>query len=149
MPKGLVLCRANNVHVSPSHRRHLARIDDEDALDPCDEEKDAARGVEGRRDVGEICAAVHSCSAVQTACSALVLTPASCTFADVQVSILAVVKTANLAWQLLLRKPFLIGEAQWTKVGSSETAPQLVEQLRVGISAHSPFGQVEAGAPTC
>jgi hypothetical protein len=34
-------------------------IDDEDALHPCVEEKDVVRGVEGRRDLGRICAAVH------------------------------------------------------------------------------------------
>jgi hypothetical protein len=37
----------------PSTRRHLARIDDEGAPDPCIEEEDAARGVEGRQNVIE------------------------------------------------------------------------------------------------
>ena len=48
-----MLCFVNTVSVMPSTRRHLARIDDEGALDSCTEEEDAARGVEGRQNVIE------------------------------------------------------------------------------------------------
>ncbi len=48
-----MLCFVNTVSVMPSTRRHLARIDDEDAPDSCIEEEDAARGVEGRQNVIE------------------------------------------------------------------------------------------------
>ena len=54
-----MLRRVNNVRVSPSTRRHLAQTADEGALNPFGEEEVAARGVEGRRDLCGIYAAVH------------------------------------------------------------------------------------------
>ena len=57
----LVHCRINSVRVWPSTRRHLAKTADEGALNPCVEEKVAARGAEGRRDACVIHGAVHLC----------------------------------------------------------------------------------------
>jgi hypothetical protein len=45
--------------MSPSHSAFLARTHDEGASRRCVEEEDAARGVEGRRDVCGISGSVH------------------------------------------------------------------------------------------
>ena len=51
--------RMNSARVSPSHRRYLARMHNEDASARCVEAEDAVRSVEGRREAAIICATPH------------------------------------------------------------------------------------------
>jgi len=54
-----VLRRVSSVRVTPSHMRLWQGLRTKEHPVRCVEDEDAARGIEGRQDMGETCGSVH------------------------------------------------------------------------------------------